>query len=219
MVCVATTPDETYPGPTVVTLAIVTVEFPAFVRVAVSVLLLPTLTFPKGILVVLELRTKVAATPVPVSGIVNGDVAPLFVNETEPLTGPGPVGANIAVNVVLPPAAMFAGRVSPLMLYPFPDAEAAVIVNVPVPVFLIWTVCEFGNPTVTFPKATDEGVAVMAGCVPVPVIPIVMGEPGALLVIEMVPAGLPVTRGANFAEIVELPPAAIEIGSVNPLTE
>jgi len=72
---------------------------------------------------------------------------------------------------------------------------------------------------VTFPKATDDGVVVITGCVPVPVMEIVMGDPGALLVIEMLPAGLPGAVGANAAEMVVLAPAAIEIGNVNPLTE
>lgn len=80
-------------------------------------------------------------------------------------------------------------------------------------------VCEFGDPTITFPKATVAGVAVIAGCVPVPVNAIDMGDPGALLVIEMFPGALPVATGANIAVNVEFAPAAIEMGSVNPLTE
>ncbi|MFZ0821190.1 MAG: hypothetical protein WAM91_14060 [Candidatus Acidiferrales bacterium] len=46
-----------------------------------------------------------------------------------------------------------------------------------------------------------------------------MGDPGALLVIEMFPGALPVATGANIAVNVEFAPAAIEMGSVNPLTE
>jgi hypothetical protein len=52
-----------------------------------------------------------------------------------------------------------------------------------------------------------------------PLIAIVSGDPGALLVIAMLPATLPVTAGVNFAVNVELDPAAIEIGNVNPETE
>ena len=80
-------------------------------------------------------------------------------------------------------------------------------------------VCELLAPTATLPKPTMLGFAVNPGCTPVPVIAIVSGDPGALLVIVMVPMGLPAESGVNFAVIVELAPAAIVIGSVNPLTE
>jgi hypothetical protein len=121
------TPDGAYaaaPVPVTVTLETVTLAFPTFVRVTLSELLLPTFTFPKAKLFALELRINVAATPVPVSGIAKGDVALLFVSETEPLTAPAEAGAKVTLNVVFPPAAIFSGSVSPLMLYPAPDALA-----------------------------------------------------------------------------------------------
>jgi hypothetical protein len=55
--------------------------------------------------------------------------------------------------------------------------------------------------------------------IPVPFIAIESGDPGALLVMEIFPTGLPVASGANFAVIVDVPPEAIVMGSVNPLTE
>lgn len=119
------------------TLETVTLELPAFVSVTLSELLLPTFTFPKANVFVLELRISVAATPVPVSGITRGDVALLFVSETEPLTAPAALGAKVTLNVVVPPATIFAGSVSPLIEYPVPAAAACEIVNVPLPVFLI----------------------------------------------------------------------------------
>jgi hypothetical protein len=131
------TPEDVYPAPVTVTLETVTLEFPAFVSVTFRELLLPTFTFPKAKLLVLELRIKVAATPVPESGIKRGDVALLFVSETEPLTAPGALGAKVTLNVVFPPAAIFVGTASPLIVNPVPEAEAREIVNVPVPVFLI----------------------------------------------------------------------------------
>jgi hypothetical protein len=63
------------------------------------------------------------------------------------------------------------------------------------------------------------GLAVRSDWMPVPVIAIVVGDDGALLVIEMVPDGLPVLVGAKVAVIGELAPGAIEIGNVNPVTE
>jgi hypothetical protein len=73
-------------------------------------------------------------------------------------------------------------------------------------------VCEFGEPMVA-------GVAVMPGCVPVPLNEIFVGDVGALLEIKMFPAGLPAEVGANVPVIDELEPAAMKIGKVNPLTE
>lgn len=63
------------------------------------------------------------------------------------------------------------------------------------------------------------GLAVRSDWIPVPVIPIFAGDDGALLVIEMVPDGLPMPVGAKVAVIGELAPGAIEIGSMNPVTE
>jgi hypothetical protein len=80
-------------------------------------------------------------------------------------------------------------------------------------------VCEPLLPTTTFPNATLVGFADREDCTPVPVIAIAVGDVDALLVIEMLPAGLPVAAGANFAENVEFAPPAIVMGSVNPLTE
>lgn len=55
--------------------------------------------------------------------------------------------------------------------------------------------------------------------IPVPVSATVVGEVGALLVIDMLPDGLPVAAGAKEAVISALAPAAMEIGKVNPETE
>lgn len=87
------------------------------------------------------------------------------------------------------------------------------------PVLFSVTVCEPLLPTVTLPKLMLVGLAVSADCRPVPVIAMLVGEVGALLVIEMFPAGLPALAGVKVAVIGELAPAAIETGSVNPLTE
>jgi hypothetical protein len=100
-----------------------------------------------------------------------------------------------------------------------PEAVSAEIVSERLPVLPSVIVCEPLLPTGTLPKLTLVGFAVSEDWTPVPVIPIVVGDEAALLVINMLPAGLPVAPGANFAVIVEVPPAAIEIGSVNPLAE
>jgi hypothetical protein len=51
---------------------------------------------------------------------------------------------------------------------------------------------------------------------PAPLNVIVAGEPGALLLIEMLPEALPLAVGENFAVKDVLPPAAIVTGSVSP---
>ena len=66
-----------------------------------------------------------------------------------------------------------------------------------VPELVIVTACDPLLPTKTFPKLKLDGLAVSCPCTPVPLKTIVAGEPGALLVIEMLPVALPVDAGAN----------------------
>jgi len=61
-----------------------------------------------------------------------------------------------------------------------------------------------------------DGFAVSDPCVPVPLKEIVAGEPGALLVIEMLPVTLPVAVGANCAVNVVFDPALIVVGIARP---
>jgi hypothetical protein len=53
--------------------------------------------------------------------------------------------------------------------------------------------------------------------VPIPLNAIVSGEPGALLVIEMLPLGLPAEVGVNVAVNDVFAPALIVTGTVKPL--
>lgn len=59
------------------------------------------------------------------------------------------------------------------------------------------TACDPLLPTKTFPKLKLGGLAVSCPCTPVPLKTIVAGDPGALLLMEMLPAALPVAAGAN----------------------
>jgi len=77
-------------------------------------------------------------------------------------------------------------------------------------------VCEFGKPSVTFPKLTVDGVAVIRGCVPVPLKEIVRVGFEALLVIVMLPEALPVEVGAKVAVKVLVWPAVNVTGGVSP---
>ena len=114
-----------------------------------------------------------------------------------PLALPEVVGVNWAVNVVFDPALIVAGSVNPLMLKPVPVALAAEIVTLAVPEFVKVMTWEPLLPTRTLPKLTLEGFAESVACVPVPLNEIMAGDPGALLVIEMLPEALPVVVGAN----------------------
>src|SRR2546425_2117000 len=107
--------------PLAVGLETLALEFPVFVSVAVKERVLLTFTFPKLRLVGFAPSRKVAATPVPLSGIASGEPGALLTKEIEPVTLPAVVGAKAALNVVLPPAAIVTGTVRPEMVKPAPD--------------------------------------------------------------------------------------------------
>src|SRR5712691_6762178 len=120
----ALTPLALKPAPVTVTPEMVTLEFPLLVSVTGNPLLPPTFTLPKLRLVGFAPSRKVAAAPVPLRAIVNGEPGALPTKETEPVTLPVVVGAKVVLNVVLPPAAIVAGTVRPVMVKPAPDTVA-----------------------------------------------------------------------------------------------
>ena len=69
-ICPVVTPLELNPAPEMLTFETVTFEFPAFVNVTLSVLLLPMLTFAKLRLVLLALSRNVAAFTVSVAALL-----------------------------------------------------------------------------------------------------------------------------------------------------
>ena len=93
------------------------------------------------------------------------------------------------------------------------------IVTLAVPVFVRITLLELVVPALTLPKDRLVGFAesVTVPATPVPVKATVAGDPGALLVIVMVPGRLPAVAGANRALNVAVAPAAIVLGVVSPL--
>lgn len=125
---------------------------------------------------------------------------------------PAAVGANFTVNELVAPG-FSVPAVKPLIEKPVPEALAAVTETAAVPVFLSVTVVDVLLPTTTLPKLTLDGFADSAPCAPVPLSAIVAGEPGALLVIEMLPEALPAEVGANVTVNVVLAPALIDIGA------
>ena len=154
------TPLALNPAPVNVKPPIVTFESPLFVKVTFNVLLFPSFTLPKFRLVGLAASSCVAGAPVPLNETARGEIAPLLTRETAPVTVAAEVGANAALKVVLAPAAIVAGVARPLRLKPVPEAVAADIVTLAVPVFFSVMVCELLLPMTTLPKLTLDGVAV-----------------------------------------------------------
>lgn len=78
---------------------------------------------------------------------------------------------------------------------------AAVMFSVALPAFESFTVCVPLLPTAIPVKVTDAGLIESCAVVAVadPVKPILRGEPGALLLIDMVPVALPAVVGVNVA--------------------
>ncbi len=83
--------------------------------------------------------------------------------ETEPVALPAVVGAKAALNVVLPPAAIVAGTVRPVMVKPAPDTVAWEIVTLALPALDSLIVCELLVPVTTLPKLALEGVGASCG--------------------------------------------------------
>jgi hypothetical protein len=210
------TPLAENPVPDGVTLEIVTSELPVFFKVVVSELLLFTSTLPKARVEGVAVKIAVAAVPVPLSVIARGELGALLTNETEPLTLPALVGANATLNVVFAPTAIVCGNERPVELNPVPVTLAAVIVTLALPPFDSVIVCELLFPVITLPKLTLDGFPESCGCTPVPLNGMDAGEPGALLVSEMLPEEFPAALGVNLAVKDVLPPAAIVAGIARP---
>ena len=100
---------------------------------------------------------------------------------------------------------------TPLALKPAPETATPEIVTFELPVFVRVTLRELLLPTLTLPKLKLVGLAVITyvAATPVPLSAIAKGDPGALLVIEMLPLALPAAAGAKAAVNDTLAPAAI----------
>src|SRR5579863_7799349 len=102
--------------------------------------------------------------------MVRGELDILPVRTTDPDTFPADVGAKTTLKVELAPPASAKGVLSPVVVNPVPDTAALVIVTPVLPAFCSLNVCELGDPTITFAKVAEGGVAVIPDCTPVPVI-------------------------------------------------
>ena len=108
-ICPVVTPLAVNPAPEMLTLETVTFEFPAFVNVTLSMLLLPMLTFAKPKLVVLALSRNVAAFTVRVAALLV-TLPALFVTVT---VNWSPLYEAVVAGVV------YVAEVAPLIAVPF----------------------------------------------------------------------------------------------------
>jgi len=214
----ALTPLGLKPAPVALTPEMVTFVFPLFVSTTLSELVVPSFTLPKLKLVGLAPSTRLVATPVPPKGIVSGELGALLTSATDPDTPPELDGVKTTLNVAVFPPATVNGALNPEVLKPVPVTAACEIVRLALPPFETVMVWELLLPTTTLPKAALDGAAAICACVPVPLNAIGMGEPGALLVIEMLPLAPPAEGGVKLAEKLILWPALSVVGVDNPAT-
>ena len=123
---------------------------PEFVIVKLCDFVWPSITLPK--LKLAGLIVKPACTPVPLTGIVNVGVLPLFVTVKFPLAAPAAVGANVTDKVAVADGFTVAGAVTPVTAKPVPETETALICTAPVPVFVKVICCTELLPVPTLPK-------------------------------------------------------------------
>lgn len=146
--------------PVMLTPEIVTLEFPVFVSVTGSVVLSPTVSFPKLSFDVEDTRLWVELEVFPLNGTVTSRVPLTFLMLNVPLNVPDVVGLNATAKNVVALGASEKGRVSELMLNIELLIEALVTVRVEVLTFLTASVCVTLFPTGTVPNDTEEGVDV-----------------------------------------------------------
>ena len=158
MVTGAVIPVVLKPAPVTVTEEIVTVAPPPFARLTVCELLVPVVTLPNAALD--GVAFNCACVPVPLNAIVAGEPGALLTIEMLPVAAPAEGGVKMAEKDALLPALMVIGMLTPLMLNPVPEGDAAVTVNVAVPALVSVTICVPLLPTDTLPKATLAGLIV-----------------------------------------------------------
>jgi hypothetical protein len=188
---------------------------PLFVRVSVTLPVLPICTFPK--LTLLGLADSVpGTTPVADNPTFSVELDALLVIVTLPVAVPAVLGENFTLKLVLCPPASVKGTLMPLTLKPAPLALTWEIVTLAPPEFvsvsdrvLLLLVC-------TLPKLKLAGLGVSwPGVTPVP-------DSGTLaldtlLTMATLPVTPPAAAGLNFTENVVLCDGPRVVGKVSPL--
>jgi hypothetical protein len=151
-------PLELKPEPEVVIWEILTLELPVLVSVTDCELVLPKGTFPKLKEAGLAESCRIGATPVPLRGMLVGELEALLTTETLPETLPVTVGANCTLRLPDCPAGSASGKVCPVIVKPAPLTAACETVRLALPELVSVTVCVLLVPTSTSPKATLLGL-------------------------------------------------------------
>ena len=172
---------------------------------------LPAITLPKfteeGV------AARVEEVAIALRSTTKVGVVALLVIETDPARDPVVKGLNVTVALALCPALNVIGMLIPVTLTPEPEKVMPEIFTLPVPELVSFTVCVASLPTLTFPKAIEDGETVKTEVVvPVPLSSTSAGESVALLVIAIDPDAASPMVGLNRAEIVVLWPALNAMG-------
>jgi hypothetical protein len=154
-------PLAEYPAPLTVICETLAVVFPMFVTVTFCDAVVPMVTFPKFQLDGVAVSVELVAVPVPDNAIATGEFGALLTTNRLPLKVAAVSGANCAVKVLLCPAPIVSGVVTPVMLNPVPLAVTWLTVKLAVPVFVNVIVCVFVCPSMTLPKLTVAGDALI----------------------------------------------------------
>lgn len=192
------TPVALNPEPTTVTPEIVTFAVPVFVSVKPSAFVPPTTMLPKSSDVAVELRAGTAATAVPVTPRVSGELEASLAMETLPLRLPGALGAYVTVKTEFCPGVMTELAATPVAVSPEPRTVTPKTLRLALPALVSVIVKLLVLPTVTLPKFSAVALAVRTGvgdAIALPLAATVSGEFGASLTTEIVPLELPEAVG------------------------
>ena len=159
---------------------------------------------------------EVACIPLPEIVIIAGEPEALLVTLTLPLTAPVAVGAKTTVKVRFCVGVRVTGVEAPARLNPVPATLIWEIETFALPVFVMVTLCDEVVLVFTFPKLRLVGLkpSVSIAATPFPLNASEFGEVGALLMMEMLPAIVPVAVGKYCALKVVDCPGFNDIGNV-----
>jgi hypothetical protein len=204
------------PVPETARLEIVIVLLPEFASLIVCVALLPTVTLPKltdeGVIVSDE------ELPDPVQFAVSAVLEALVVTLSVPDSVALVVGLNVSVALALAPAANVEGTVNPDIVTPDPVTLAFEIVALPLPEFVIFTVCVAVAPSATLPKFTASVESSTPLVKPCPFSGIVVVASSAVLAIVTAPAEAPAAVALNATKTCPVCPADSVVGAAIPPT-
>jgi len=143
-------PDGLNPVPAREACVTLRVVVPGFRMVSVCVLVTPTVTLPKLMLV--GITVICGCTPVPLRETTAGEFVAVLTTLMFPDTAPVASGENFAVSGRLWPAESVTAPGNPVTLNPVPAAATCEMLTLPVPVFVIANACDAELPTRVLPK-------------------------------------------------------------------